>query len=104
MDNILDVGPFPIGGDGTTVSNTEYSFTDPFSNNLGPSMRYIFDFENPGEYFAILPAGQSGHFFSDHYKDMTEYWLDGKYIKIYTSIDSIENNNYKLLIIEPHNK
>lgn len=44
IDNFVNIGPFPIGGDGTTVFNTEYSFTEPYLNKLGPSMRYIYDF------------------------------------------------------------
>ncbi len=74
IDNLLDIGPYEIGGDGTTVFNTEYSLTDPYKCKLGPSMRYIYDFSNPDEFEYILPTGQAGHFFSDHYCDMTSLW------------------------------
>ncbi|MCB9219054.1 MAG: penicillin acylase family protein [Ignavibacteriales bacterium] len=101
LDQLLDIGPFEIGGDGTTVFNTEYSLTKPFENKLGPSMRYIYDFANPDEFEFILPTGQSGHFFSDHYKDMTQKWLNGEYLKMNTNLDSIKNSNYKLLTLFP---
>jgi len=98
VDNIVNVGPFPIGGDGTTVFNTEYSFTEPYLNRLGPSMRYIFDFSKPDEFLYVLPTGQSGHIISPNYKNMTKHWLAGNYIKIKTDEESIEKSIYKFTI------
>jgi len=97
LDKLINIGPFEIGGDGTTVFNTEYAFqevyekkrdsskphrSEPYQNILGPSMRYIYDFGNPEYFYMILPAGQSGHFLNPHYKDMTRKWLEGGYVKI----------------------
>jgi penicillin amidase len=97
LDKLLDIGPFSIGGDGTTVFNAEYSFSDLYENSednttmnksnryeniLGPSMRYIFDFSDPDHLEFILPTGESGYFMSDHYKDMSKMWLKGNYVKL----------------------
>ncbi|MFA3782745.1 penicillin acylase family protein [Melioribacteraceae bacterium 4301-Me] len=94
LDNLVDIGTYSIGGDGTTIFNTEYSFADlynkvpkptrskPYENILGPSMRYIYDFSQPDYIYLILTTGQSGNFFSDNYKDMTKKWLNGEYIKL----------------------
>ncbi|MCF8356484.1 MAG: penicillin acylase family protein, partial [Melioribacteraceae bacterium] len=87
VDNLVNVGPFPISGDGTTIFNTEYSFRDPYKVKLGPSMRFIVDFAEPNICYFILPTGQSGHIMSSHYNDMTDMWLDGKYLKINTDQD-----------------
>ena len=81
FDNLGDIGSFEIGGDGTTVFNTEYSFNKPFETMLGPSMRFIYDFSNPNQFEFILPAGQSGHILSPHYRDMTKQWLKGNTYK-----------------------
>ncbi|PID57452.1 MAG: penicillin amidase [Ignavibacteriae bacterium] len=97
LDNYLDVGPFEVGGDGTTIFNTEYFFTKPYKVKLGPSMRYIYDFSNPDKFYMILPTGQSGYFFSDYYDDMTQKWLKGKYVKVFTNLDSIKKTDYFLL-------
>lgn len=102
MDAMLDIGPFKIGGDGTTVFNTEYSFTKPFENKLGPSMRYIYDFSNPDYYECILPTGQAGNFYNNHYDDMTKKWLEGEYIKVDTNSDSVKNNYKHLLKLFPN--
>jgi penicillin amidase len=112
LDKLIDIGPYEIGGDGTTIFNTEYSFSesieeyprfrhDPFENELGPSMRFIYDFANPEEFYLILTTGQSGNVMSDHYNDMTRLWLEGKYMKIKTDESSIRKNK-KLLNLFPY--
>ncbi len=108
IDNFINIGPFEIGGDGTTLFNTEYPFSksieefsafrhEEFENVLGPSMRFIFDFANPDEIYLTLATGQSGNIFSDHYSDMSELWLEGKLIKIKTDEQSIKSSGKKLL-------
>ncbi len=101
LDKLFDIGPFKIGGDGTTVFNTEYSLNKPYLNKLGPSMRYIYDFDNPDIINMILPTGQAGNFFSDHYDDMTQMWLDGKYLKININSEYIKNSDYELMELIP---
>lgn len=106
-DKLIDIGPYPIGGDGTTIFNTEYSFPalfednnnaskvlkeEPFENNLGPSMRFIYDFGNPDYLEFIMPTGESGNFMSEHYKDMTDMWLNGKYIKLPLREEQFQKN------------
>ena len=109
IDRYIDIGPFEIGGDGTTIFNTEYPFYESikqfpqfkhkeFENILGPSMRYIFDFANPDQFYMILTTGESGNVLSDHYRDMTKMWLTGKYILVKTDSASIKNNKYKLIL------
>jgi len=120
LDRLIDVGPFDIGGDGTTVFNTEYSFTEiyeekrdltkphrsePFQNILGPSMRYIYDFGNPDYIEIILPTGQAGHFLSRHYIDMTDKWLKGEYLKIPVSQEIFirdSKNTFKIIPVNSH--
>jgi len=110
VDQIINVGPFEIGGDGTTIFNTEYSFAkrpaglsnffnNQFDNVLGPSMRFIYDFGTPDEVNIVLTTGQSGNILSEHYRDMTDFWLKGKYVKIKTDLNSISSaDKYKLTI------
>ncbi len=117
VDDLIDIGPFPIGGDGTTIFNTEYSFTalykdndyelnvlkeEPFANNLGPSMRYIFDFGNPEYIEFIMPTGQSGNLMSKHYRDMTKMWLKGKYLKVSLDEKNFTKNASHKLILKPY--
>ncbi|MCW8850936.1 MAG: penicillin acylase family protein [Melioribacteraceae bacterium] len=101
LDHILDIGAYSIGGDGTTIFNSEYSLSTPYQNNLGPSMRYIYDFSNPESFEFILPTGQSGHFFSEYYSNMTQLWLEGKYLTVNTNLDSIKKYSKDLLKLTP---
>ncbi len=110
LDKYINIGPFEIGGDGTTINNTEYPFAksieefsmfrhDEFDNVLGPSMRYVYDFANPEEFCLILTIGQSGNIMSDSYRDQAPLWLKGKYMKIRTDEESIRKNKDVLKII-----
>jgi len=106
LEQILNIGPFPIGGDGTTIFNTEYSFTntDSYENKLGPALRFIYDFAKPDEVNIILPTGESGYFMSNHFSDMTKYWLNGEYLIININTSDIENRNYNLLKLTTQNR
>jgi penicillin amidase len=109
VDKTINIGPFPIGGDGTTIFNTEYPFyslknekqnlENKFKNVLGPSMRFIYDFSNENECLFILPTGESGHPLSPHYKDMTNLWFNGKYIKVYQNEDNIKKISKDVIVI-----
>lgn len=97
LGKVLDIGPFPISGDGTTIFNTEYSFTKPYKTKLGPALRFLYDFAKPDEVNFILTTGEAGYFMSDHYDDMTEMWLKGKYIKVNINTSDISSRGYDLL-------
>ncbi|HVO74486.1 MAG TPA: penicillin acylase family protein [Ignavibacteriaceae bacterium] len=110
IDEYINIGPYPIGGDGTTLFNTEYPFNkgvskypqfdhETFQNTLGPSMRFIFDFSKPDEFYLVLTTGQSGNVMSNHYKDMTNMWRNGKYLKIKTDEKSIRKNQNKFILM-----
>ena len=110
LDKYIDIGPFEIGGDGTTIFNTEYPFYESikefpqfshkkFENILGPSMRYIFDYSKPDQFYMILTTGESGNVLSSHYKDMTKLWLTGKYIIVRTDEASITKNHDKFTFL-----
>ncbi|NMB82287.1 MAG: penicillin acylase family protein [Ignavibacteria bacterium] len=116
LDKLIDIGPYEIGGDGTTVFNTEYSFSEiyekdrdfskprrsePYQNILGPSMRYIFDFGDSDYLQMILPTGQAGHFRNPHYKDMTDMWLKGKYKRIPLNEENFIKSSKHLLKLIP---
>lgn len=75
--HVYDLGPFPRGGNNTTVNNGEYSLDDPYKMLIGPSMRMIVDMGKPGMYFS-LPGGECGQVLSPHYSDFLNDYLKGK--------------------------
>jgi penicillin amidase len=99
-DQFLDLGPFGTGGDGTTVCNGEYEFSNPYESVLGPSMRFLYDFAKPDEFYLTLTTGESGHPVSKHYRDMVHFWLEGNYITVKSNESYVRNAGYDLLILK----
>ncbi|MBK8981680.1 MAG: penicillin acylase family protein [Ignavibacteria bacterium] len=106
FSSMLNIGPFSIGGNGTTVNNLEYSFskalTDQrFESYLGPSMRMIANMISIKNYLSILPTGQSGQPISPNYGDQARLWLNGDYKKVTTDFAELKKENLKMLSFEP---
>jgi len=102
LSPVLNIGPYEIGGSGTTVSNSEYSFYSSLEKNefecyLGPSMRFIIDMSSTSSYQSILPSGQSGQPHHRHYKDQTRFWLNGEYKHVETK--DFSKMNLKLTLV-----
>jgi penicillin G amidase len=77
----VTIGPLEIGGNLTTINNTEWRIYKPFDMVLGASMRFIADMGDTLVY-TILPGGSSGDPLSPNYADQTQLWLNGGYIEI----------------------
>jgi penicillin amidase len=74
---LYDLGPFPRGGNNTTVNNGEFSLDEPYGVLIGPSMRMIVDMSKPGMYFS-LPGGECEQLLSPHYSDFLDGYLQGE--------------------------
>lgn len=74
---IYDLGPFPRGGNNTTVNNGEYSLDNPYDMLVGPSMRMIVDMHKNGMYFS-LPGGECGQILSPYYSNLLHDYLKGR--------------------------
>ncbi len=76
----FNIGPLATGGGNYTVNAASSEQPSaPFESSWGPSLRHVVDFgdvDRAGGF--ILPAGQSGHPFSPHYRDQTARWLTGE--------------------------
>jgi len=106
LNAMLNIGPFRIGGSGTTVNNLEYSFskalaTGEFKAYLGPSMRMITDLSDVKTYLSIIPTGQSGQPLHRNYNDQARLWLNGDYKEVSTDFELLSKENLKLLVMMP---
>ncbi|MFN0116154.1 MAG: penicillin acylase family protein [Paracoccaceae bacterium] len=69
------------GGDDTLMRGlTSGEEPDPFANVHGAGYRGVYDFADPDSSVFIIATGQSGHFLSRHYDDLSELWRRGEYI------------------------
>tara|TARA_A100001015_G_scaffold169186_1_gene188054 strand:+ start:514 stop:2904 length:2391 start_codon:yes stop_codon:yes gene_type:complete len=88
----LNVGPYLSGGSDKSPNAGSYSFSDPYAQTAGASMRRVVDFNNLNETHVILPTGQSGLYNSSHYKDQADLYHNGEYRITWFDENFIRNN------------
>ncbi len=84
LRKFFNVGPFETVGGNEVINNQIFKLdsTGYYKVTAGPSTRRIIDFSDVENSLAILPTGQSGNVFSEYYKDQTQRYLDGKFVKM----------------------
>lgn len=106
FSSMLNIGPFKVSGNGTTVNNLEYGFSQAlksatFEAYLGPSMRIIIDMTQPNSHYSIIPGGQSGQALQENYGNQARLWLNGDYKIVSNKFDDLKNESLKLFTLEP---
>ncbi|MCP4125136.1 MAG: penicillin acylase family protein [Bacteroidetes bacterium] len=80
LDKIFNLGPFPIGGDTDTPSQTCTIAPGEFGGEIAaPSYRQIIDMSDFDKSVTIMPNGQSGNMASPYYGDQVNKWLEGNF-------------------------
>lgn len=74
----VNVGPFPVGGDGMTLWPSMDYGSRPFRIVGGPSMRFVTDLSNPASSRMTNTLGQSGSPLSRHFRDQITDMLAGR--------------------------
>lgn len=75
----VNVGPFPLGGDRTTLWLSWWSMQRPFAALGGPSLRFVADLRDGRRNWLTNTLGQSERPFSRHYRDQTPDYLNGRW-------------------------
>lgn len=101
VKNLFNKGPYPAIGHAMSVNKAQYSWDNPFKVNLGPSIRRIVDFSEPGRSLSVLPTGQSGNPLSANYGDQTNLWLQGRYRFIYQDSTFFQQTSYQTTTFSP---
>jgi len=103
----LNIGPLPHYGSPTTVNVAHWAFqspTDdfPFTTTAGPSMRQVVDLGNTdGAGGFVIPTGQSGLPFSDHYDDQLDMWRHGGLLDLPLDRQAVDGLARHRLILDP---
>jgi penicillin amidase len=80
LSSFLNLGPYPVGGDETTIWATSTSSQNLETDQMvGPPFRMIIDLKNLENSVSILAPGQSGNPVSPYYKDQVKAWFEGAY-------------------------
>ena len=102
LNRLFNLGPLPISGGNNVVNKI---MSKPGDHNFKvaslPSTRRIISLGNKENSYSIIPSGNSGNFWSDHYDNQVQPYINGKYRKIYFSKKEVTNNTVKKLIIIP---
>lgn len=106
LDKTFNIGPFDVGGDQTSVNNTEYRFSDVIEKGnfdvvVGASMRMLVNMSDIEHPLTINSTGQSGQPVSSHYSDQARMWSYGDYRKNVTSEPEMIDKKFDLLILNP---
>jgi penicillin G amidase len=102
LDQVFNRGPFSIGGDTDTPCQTSTHPATPYGNNLNsPSNRHIIDLGNFSRSLWIFPPGQSGQLGSQHYDDLIDPWLNGRFHPMLWEREEIEGELAARLVLEP---
>lgn len=65
----------PVGGNGNIINAVTHSH--------GPSWRMIVQLTSPTEAYGVYPGGESGNPGSKYYDNYIDYWVQGKYYKLW---------------------
>ncbi len=98
----FNVGPFKTGGTEEVIDNKAFDFNDSglYDVKAGPSTRRIIDFSDVENSISILPTGQSGNPFSEHYDDQAEMYSKGEFRKMKMNKEEIMETS-RLLRVSP---
>ncbi len=107
----FDVGPYPGPGAPHTLRPDDYgrwgdigggSWRPPWISDYGPTERFVAELRPDGpEARFLLPTGQSGNPFSEHYGDMSRRWGEGELIPMYLPRDRREREVGRRYVLTP---
>jgi len=99
LRNIFSVGPFNMDGGNEVINNQLFQLNGDGIYNViaGPSTRRVIDFSDIENSMSVLPTGQSGNIFSDHYDDQAEKYLNGGFNKMMLNQEEIEKSKNVLI-------
>ena len=100
MRSFFNVGPFETIGGNEVINNHIFKLdsTGVYKVTAGPSTRRVIDFSDIENGLSILPTGQSGNVFSPHYKDQSQKYLDGKFVKMILNQEEIKKSKNILIL------
>ena len=100
LKSFFNVGPFPVHGTREVINNMAFNYdtTGMYRTSAGPSTRRVIDFSDVENSISILPTGQSGNPFSNHYKDQAQMFVDGEFRKMMMNKEEIIKKSSSLLI------
>lgn len=101
IEALVNRGPFPADGGNGIVNAIGWSQSEPAAVTWHPSMRMIVDLSDLDASLSVIPTGQSGHPYHQHYDDEIPLWLEGEYHAMLFSRQAVETAAEDVLTLEP---
>ncbi len=102
LDRVFNLGPYSIGGDGSTVWASASSFVDLSRNDVvGPPFRFVIDMADPAHARVNFVPGQSGLPGTRHYADGVDDWFNARYHTLLFLRDEITRDAESVLMLKP---
>jgi penicillin amidase len=102
LEPFFNRGPYPLGGDGTTVWATGANQHDLNTDNVaGPPFRMVVDLGDLRKSLGLLSPGQSGQPGSVHYDDQIHAWFTGEYHPMLFAREDVEREAKSRLRLVP---
>jgi penicillin amidase len=102
LASVFNIGPFPVGGDHTTVLATGSNYHNLDSSQIvGPPYRMIVDLGDLNNSISLLAPGQSGNPASPYFSDQIDAWFQGDYHPILIDRLRIEESTRHTLKLIP---
>jgi penicillin amidase len=101
MARAFSRGPFPVGGDETTIAAFIGATSSSTEVTMAPLVRFV---ARPGawdETVLVIAGGQSGRPWSPHYDSQLRPWLAGRPVRMAFSGDGVEEATVARLRLEP---
>jgi penicillin amidase len=104
LRNAFNVGPFLMDGGNEVINNQLFQLNGDGTYKViaGPSTRRVIDFSDIENSMSVLPTGQSGNVFSDHYDDQADHYLNGNFFKMMLNQEEIEKSENILVLKKKH--
>ena len=97
LRRLLDRGPFGVGGGHATVGRAGHLYTAPFEVHYAATVRTVLALGTPHAARAVIPGGQSGRFYSAHYDDQLDTWLQGRYFELDSEPSAVDGRVLRLV-------
>jgi penicillin G amidase len=98
---LFDVEPVRRGGDGFTVMAASSPTETSTKQTSGASFMFVMDVSNWDNSTGLSVPGNSAQPLSPHYKDLTEYWGEGKHFPLAFSRKKVEDVMAHRLVLQP---
>jgi len=104
LDRVFNVGPYKIAGGNQVPNKMAYHLSDNPSHKItsGPAIRMLIDFSDVDAAENIIPTGQSGNFFSPHYDDQAEMYVEGEWRGMKMKRAAVKADEHQTLILLPN--